>query len=94
MRKAHGSNYMENFHGEKLPFGAKVYFMPSSQGRALQKHKRDPKGIPGVFANYEVKPGMNWSRQYRVWGLETFTNQSLAFDVRRPIRKLGKPLGY
>ena len=29
--------------------------MPSSQGRVLQKHKFDPKGIPGVFAGYEVK---------------------------------------
>ena len=65
--------------------------MPSSQGRVLQKHKFDPKGIPGVFAGYEVKPGMNWSRQYRVWRLETFTTQSLAFDARRPIRKLNKP---
>ena len=47
--------------------------------------------IPGVFAGYEVKPGMNWSRQYRVWSLETFATQSLAFDARRPIRKLNKP---
>lgn len=85
--KLHG----KEFHGEKIPFGAKVYFTPSSQGRALQKHNFDPKGIPGVFAGYEVKPGMSWSRQYRVWSLETFTSQSLAFDARSPIRKLGKP---
>ena len=80
--KAHGSNFTE---------GAKFFFMPSSQGRMLQKHKFDPKGIPGIFAGYEVKPGMNWSRQYRVWSLETFTTQSLAFDARRPIRKLNRP---
>ena len=34
---------------------------------------------------------MNWSRQYRVWSLETFTTQSLAFDARRPTRRLNKP---
>ena len=59
--------------------------------QTIQEHKFDPKGIPELFAGYEVKPGMNWSRQYRVWSLETFTNQSLAFDARRPIRKLNKP---
>ena len=58
--KLHG----EELHGEQIPFGAKVNFMPSSHGRVLQKYKFDPKGISGVFAGYEVRPGMTWSRQY------------------------------
>ena len=37
--------HAKEFHCDKIPFGAKVYFMPSSQGRAHQKHKFDPKGI-------------------------------------------------
>ena len=37
--KLHG----KEFHGGKIPFGAKVFFMPSSQGRVLQKHKFDPR---------------------------------------------------
>ena len=64
--------------------------MPSSQGRLLEKYKFDPKGISGIFAGYEMKSGMNWSRQYRVWNLETFVIQSLVFDAKRPIKKLNR----
>lgn len=52
--KFHG----KEFHGEKIPFGAKVFFMPNNQGRIFQK---------------------------------AFTTQSLAFDAKRPIRRLNKP---
>ena len=42
--KLHGAE----FTGEKIPFGALVYFKPSGARANEQAHKFDPKGIPGV----------------------------------------------
>ena len=51
--KLHGAE----FKGKKIPFGALVYFNPSGARVNEQAHKFDPKGIPGVFAGYEIAPG-------------------------------------
>ena len=67
--KLHG----KAFPGEKIPFGAKVYFTPSSQGRVLQKHKFESKGIPGIFAGYEVKPAFDERRPIRKLGTPQLT---------------------
>ena len=53
-----------------------------------QKHKFDPMGIPGVFAGYDLAPGLHWSRKYRVWSLADWTKQDLAYNTGAPIRKL------
>eukprot|EP00435_Cladocopium_sp_Y103_P033301 s1011_g8.t1 len=47
----------EEFKGEKIPFGALVYFKPSGARRNEQAHRFDPKAIPGDFASYEIAPG-------------------------------------
>ena len=47
--KLHGAE----FKGNKIPFGALVYFKPSGARANEQAHKFDPKGIPGIFAGYE-----------------------------------------
>eukprot|EP00435_Cladocopium_sp_Y103_P020509 s934_g5.t1 len=60
--KLHG----EDFKGKMIPFGAWVFFKPSGARAVEQKHKFDPKGIPGIFAGYELAPGLHWSRKYRV----------------------------
>ena len=56
-----------------------------------QGHKFDPKAIPGIFAGYAVSAGMNWSGHYKVWSLDEFTQQYLAFNAERPIHRLLKP---
>ena len=61
--KLHG----KEFEGEAIPLGAHVYFKPNKVRNHDQSHKFDPDAIPGVFAGYEVSPGMGWTRQYRVW---------------------------
>ena len=73
------------------PFGALVYFKPSGARSVEQKHKFDPMGIPGVFAGYDLAPGLHWSRKYRVWSLADWTKQNLAYNAGAPIRKLKTP---
>ena len=68
-----GVSYMEKnsrVKGAMIPFGALVYFKPSGARNVEQKHRFDPMGIPGVFAGYDLAPGLHWSRKYRVWTLD------------------------
>ena len=51
--KLHG----EEFKGEQIPLRALVYSKPSAARQKEQFHKFDPKGIPGIFAGYEITPG-------------------------------------
>eukprot|EP00435_Cladocopium_sp_Y103_P064054 s683_g25.t1 len=85
--KLHG----EEFKGKMIPFGALVFFKPSGARAVEQKHKFDPKGIPGIFAGYELGPGLHWSRKYRVWALTDWSKQSLAYNAGKPIPKLKTP---
>lgn len=57
--KLHG----EEFKGKMIPFGALVCFKPSGARHVEQKHKFDPMGIPGVFAGYDLAPGLHWSKR-------------------------------
>ena len=81
----------EEFKGAMIPFGALVYFKPSGARNVEQKHKFDPMGIPGVFAGYDLAPGLHWSRKYRVWALADWAKQNLAYDTSSPILKLKTP---
>ena len=85
--KLHG----EEFKGLLIPFGALVYFKPSGARNVEQKHKFDPMGIPGVFAGYDLAPGLHWSRKYRVWALSDWAKQNLSYDTSSPIPKLKTP---
>ena len=85
--KLHG----EDFKGLLIPFGALVYFKPSGARNVEQKHKFDPMGIPGVFAGYDLAPGLHWWRKYRVWALSDWAKQNLSYDTMSPIRKLKTP---
>ena len=85
--KLHGAE----FKGEKIPFGALVYFKPSGARANEQAHKFDPKGIPGVFAGYEIAPGVNWRRQYMAWALSDMTKQNYSFNAKTIIDKLRHP---
>ena len=79
--KLHG----DEFKGETIPFGALVYLNPSTARRKEQSHKFDPKGIPGIFAGYKTKPGVKWSRQYRVRAASDMTKQNYSFDAKHVI---------
>eukprot|EP00435_Cladocopium_sp_Y103_P040038 s2308_g10.t2 len=81
----------EDFDGEAIPFGALVDFKPSGARSVSQSHKFGPDSIPGVFAGYEIGIGFKWTGQYRVWALDDFTQQNLAFDTERPRQKLRHP---
>ena len=85
--KLHGGE----FKGAMIPFGALVYFKPSGARNVEQKHKFDPMGIPGVFAGYDLAPGLHWSRKYRVWALADWAKQNLAYDTSSPLPKLKTP---
>ena len=85
--KLHGAE----FKGDKIPFGALVYFKPSGARANEQAHKFDPKGIPGVFAGYEIARGINWRRQYMAWALSDMTKQNYSFNAKTTIDKLRHP---
>ena len=85
--KLHGAE----FKGDKIPFGALVYFKPSGARANEQAHKFDPKGIPGLFAGYEIAPGVNWRRQYMAWALSDMTKQNYSFNAKTIIDKLRHP---
>ena len=81
----------EEFKGQLIPFGAKVFFKPSGARSIEQDHKMDPDAIPGIFAGYEITTGLGWSNKYLVWAIEDFVEQNLAYDADRPIMKLLTP---
>jgi hypothetical protein len=86
--KLHGAE----FKGEKIPFGALVYFKPSGARTNEQGHKFDPKGIPGVFAGYEIAPGVNWRRQYMAFVRHDKTELLVdSFNTKTTIEKLWCP---
>ena len=64
---------------------------PSGARVNEQAHKFDPKGIPGVFAGYEIAPGISWRRQYMAWALSDMTKQNYSFDAKTIIDKLRHP---
>ena len=72
----------EYFKGKVIPLGAKVFFKPSTTRSNPYSDKFDPRGIPGIFAGYEINSGHRWSRKYHVWALNEFANISLAFDAK------------
>ena len=81
----------KDFKGEKIPFGALVFFKPSGARAVDQDDKFDPKAIPGVFAGYNLGPGNHWNRQYRCWELADFTKQNLSYDTSRPAKAVARP---
>ena len=85
--KVHG----KEFPGEKIPFGALVFFKPSGARKVDQDHKFDPKAIPGVFAGYNLGSGHHWNRQYLCWELTDFADQNLSYDTRKPKKALLRP---
>ena len=81
----------KEFNGEAIPLGALVSFKPSGARVNPQGHKFDPDSIPGVFSGYEIGVGFKWTGQYRVWELDDFVKQNLAYDAERPRDKLRRP---
>ena len=68
-----------------------MFFKPSGARNVEKKHKFDPMSIPGMFAGYDLAPGLHWSRKYRVWALADWARQNLSYDTSAPIPKLKTP---
>ena len=66
--------HLEEFPAERLPFGCKVLYLPSST-KQVPRHKMDGKARVGIFAGYELAPGYKWSKLYFVWDLEVATQR-------------------
>eukprot|EP00435_Cladocopium_sp_Y103_P058187 s1130_g20.t1 len=60
--KLHG----EEFKGNKIPDGARVFFKPNATHDVEQDHRFDPKAIPGIFAGYAVTAGLSCSGHYKI----------------------------
>ena len=81
----------EDFKGKAIPFGAKVFFKPTTTRKDMTyTGKFDPKGIPGIFAGYVITAGQQWSRKYRVWDMAEFANVNLSMNASVP-RRLAQP---
>ena len=84
--KTHGSK----FSGLRIPFGSKVYFIPSPT-KDVSQGKMEPSAQVGVFAGYALAPGCTWTGDYLVWLLDDFADLSLKRNavIRSP--KLSRP---
>ena len=58
-----------HFKGMRIPYGARVDFMPQPDVRVASM---GPKTIPGIFIGYHANPGWEWSGDYLVAGLDYF----------------------
>ena len=67
--KRHG----EHFKGQRIPFGAKVSFIPTTTSKVGKDvHKFAPTSVVGVFLGYELQVGERWTGRYRVAPLSEF----------------------
>ena len=56
----------EHFQGKRIPFGAKVLFMPTSTSAVgRQNPKMAPSLVPGIIVGYELATGGRWSGGYK-----------------------------
>ena len=70
--QTHGSK----FGGLRIPFGSKVYFMPSPT-KNVDMAKTEPCAQIGIFAGYALAPGYKWTGDYLVWLIDDFAEISL-----------------
>ena len=84
--QTHGSK----FGGLRIPFGSKVYFMPSPT-KGVNMAKMEPCAQIGIFAGYAMAHGYKWTGDYLVWLLDDFAELSLHRNavIRSP--KLVRP---
>jgi len=84
--KTHG----DEFHGERIPFGAKVIFKPA-ETKDVGRSKFEPTSRIGVFAGYELAPGYTWSGTYLIWYLSDFAGADLSADMKLKDIKFQRP---
>ena len=71
-----------DFHGQRIPFGAKVYFKAAPPHKSAQPQKEEAQAQVGIFGGYEIDRGYTWNGLYRVWYLDDFTHVNLAREAR------------
>ena len=67
-----------NFQGNRIPFGARVEYLPSPTKMETQKWETDKR--IGVFAGYVLHPGCVFKGEYKVWDITDFTDDLLLQD--------------
>ena len=60
------------FKGQLIPFGSKVYYMPTAKHEDDKRPKLGPRFVPGIFVGYKLYPGGIWREEYLVFDFEAF----------------------
>ena len=95
MEKEDGESAWEKTHGSKftglrIPFGSKVYFIPSPT-KNVESAKMEPSAHVGIFAGYALAPGYTWTGDYLVWLLDDFMDINLHRNATINKHKLVRP---
>ena len=64
--------FTQKFKCQLMPFGSKVYYMPTSKNKEDKRPKFDPRFITGIFVGYKLYPGGVWRYEYLVIDFEAF----------------------
>jgi len=73
MMTPHQHRFGEPFEAMRVPFGARVQFMPTRVSRHWNQTKPfEPKLIEGIFLGWRMHPGGRWSSLYCIAALADF----------------------
>ena len=64
----------EVFKGQIIPFGALIYYRPYNANKTQKPLEAWSK--PGIMLGYEVRPGLKWSKGYRILDYERLQKRS------------------
>ena len=71
-----------NFEGLRIPFFAKVRFLPSPTSSDVES-RWNPPATDGVFLGYKLNPGADWSlKEFYVVSLSDFAGKCLHRNAR------------
>ena len=73
------------FHGEKIPFGALIDYLPSKNKEQKESVVWDSRGRAGIFLGWHLQPGGKWKNEYYVADLTGF-NRRNPNDLKSSVR--------
>ena len=88
---AYALTHKHEFEGLMVPFGARVFFKPGGTRPADVPGKWEPDAIEGVFAGWEIAPGMIWAKRYKIWAVSDFDGLKLRKNIRAEEFPLREP---
>ena len=66
----HVERHGTKFLAKLIPFGAKIYYLPSAERELEKREKLDASLRTGIFVGYRMHSGGRWSGQYNIWDME------------------------